>query len=289
MFFNKIVSKLLLIVSIMIIILLSSCNYIANVEISPKLLYIHFIDVGQGDCELIQYNNMNLLIDAGPIDAEDKVTYYLKKLGVKTIDYVVATHPHEDHIGGMNAVFNTFKVKQFITPKVNNSPTTNMYKQLLQTVKQKNLNITSPKSGSFINLGSNINCEILAPNGNNYDDLNNYSIVLKLIYGETKFLFVGDALTESENEMISAGYDLSCNVLKIGHHGSNSATSDEFLKNTSPSVAIISCGKGNEYGHPHKSTISKLTNINCKIFRTDLNGDIVLTSNGKNIEKINLK
>lgn len=291
MYNTKYKPKLFFLTFLSLFFLLTSCNFpnsLSTIDFkpNPNLLTIHYINVGQGDCELVQINNINLLIDAGPKDSENKVTSYLKCHGVTNLDYVIATHPHEDHIGGLNMVFQNFKVKTFIAPKIELSATTELYKQLLQTIRSKNMCITVAKSGNFINLGKNIKCEILAPNSCHYDDLNNYSVVLKIVYNNTKFLFTGDAQTESEREMLDLGYDLSCNVLKVGHHGSKTATSNNFLKNVSPAIAIISCGKSNPFGHPHKVTLDKLNNIGCKIFRTDLNGDIVLTSDGLIIKKV---
>lgn len=280
---------------------LNGCNYSANniinkitsdfsitkVNSNPYILTVHYIDVGQGDSELIQINNKNLLIDAGPKDAEDKVVSYLKTQNITKLDYIIATHPHDDHIGGMLEVLKNFKVNEFIAPKIYNPPTTSTFKDLITTLKNKNMKITVLKPGDYINLGENVQCEILAPSKTYYENLNNYSIVVKITYKNSKFLFTGDAEEESEKEVLNNGFDVSCDVLKIGHHGSKTASSDKFLKEASPKIAVISCGKNNDYGHPHKTTLDKLNSINCKIYRTDLNGDIVIISDGNNIKKYN--
>lgn len=252
--------------------------------INHNILAIHYIDVGQGDCELIQFDNKNMLIDAGPCDAADKVISYLKKAKVSVLDYVIETHPHEDHIGGMSLVLNNFKVNNFLAPKINILPSTDVYKRLLKNIKKKNLSIISPAPGYFFELNPKIKCEVLAPVNIYYQDLNNYSIVIKLIYNNCKFLFMGDAQTESENEMLSQNFDLSCNVIKVGHHGSKTASSDNFLKEVTPNIAVISCGKDNDFGHPHKAVLEKYKAIGCKIYRTDLNGDIVVTADGTTIK-----
>ncbi|WP_010239921.1 ComEC/Rec2 family competence protein [Clostridium arbusti] len=280
------------------IFLLSGCNSSLNDVISklttnssivrinsdPRELTVHYIDVGQGDCTLVQINKKNLLIDAGPKDAEDKVLSYIKTQGITKLDYIIATHPHEDHIGGMSLVLKNFKVGEFIAPKIYNPPNTSDFKDLIQGLKAKNMKINVLTPGDNINLGENIQCQVLAPNHSSYDNLNNYSIVLKITYKNSKFLFNGDAEEESENEILSNGFDVSCDILKLGHHGSKTSTSEDFLKEASPKIAIISCGKNNDYGHPHKITLDKLASINSKIYRTDLHGNIVLSSDGNQIK-----
>jgi len=247
-------------------------------------LIVHYIDVGQADSILIQINNKNLLIDGGNKDDGDKIIKYLKGQGVTKLDYVIATHPHEDHIGGMASIIKKFDLGKFYAPKKLNS--TDVFKNMVLALKNKNLQIIEAKAGASLNLGKNVNCEILAPNSSDYgDNLNNYSVVVKLTYGDTKFLFTGDAQKQSEKEMLKKGYDLSSDVLKVGHHGSVSSSSKEFLDKVQPKIAIISCGKDNDYGHPHKETIDELKKRKIKIYRTDKDGTIVFESDGKNITK----
>ena len=250
----------------------------------PNKLIVHYIDVGQADSILLQVNNKNLLIDAGNYEDGAKVATYLKKHGVKKLDYIIATHPHEDHIGGMSLIIKKFDVGNFYAPKKIN--TTECFEQMVNALKNKNIKINQAKNGVSLNLGLNTNCEMLAPNSNKYDDINNYSAVVKLNYGSTTFLFMGDAENISEKEMIESGSNLSCDVLKVGHHGSSSSSSIEFLNLVSPKLAIISCGKGNDYGHPHKQTLDKLKQKNIIIYRTDLNGTIILQSDGTKIKKL---
>lgn len=239
---------------------------------------IHYIDVGQGDSELIQVDGKNILIDAGTSDK--KALNYLKSIGITTLDYVIATHPHEDHIGSMDDVINTFNVGTFYSPKV--TTTTKTYENMINALKTKNLKLTVPKVGDQLTIG-NATLTFLAPNSEKYEDLNNYSIVCKLKYGNNSFLFDGDAESVSESEILQKQLDIQADVIKIGHHGSDSSTSQAFLDKVNPKYAIISCGKDNDYGHPHQTTLDKLNAKNINVFRTDLNGTIIATSNGNDI------
>lgn len=276
--------SLLLIIIISIFITSGCTSSISSNTTEPyNGLKVHYIDVGQGDSELIQVNGKNLLIDAGPNESRDKLMSYLKKQNIKKFDYVIATHPDEDHIGGMGDVIKKYPIDKFYTPKkiVN----TRTFKYMIQQLRNKNMKIDTPEPRIKLDLGKNTTAEMLAPNSMNYPDTNNYSVVLKITYGNTKFLFTGDAEKTSESEMIDKGYDLSADVLKVGHHGSSGSTSQQFLDKVDPKIAIISCGKNNKYGHPHKKTINKLKKKNIQIYRTDVDGTIILMSNGSKISK----
>ncbi|GFP75204.1 ComEC/Rec2 family competence protein [Clostridium fungisolvens] len=253
-----------------------------NTSISGKLV-VHYIDVGQGDSILIQTKEKNFLIDAGPKENEDKLLSYLKKINIKRLDYVVATHPHEDHIGGMTNIIKTYDIGKFYAPKVTN--TTKTFQNMLLALKDKNMNINvlKPGMGGDIDLGENTKVEVFSPNSSKYDDLNNYSPIIKVTYGKNSFLFTGDAEKLEETEVLQKKYDIKADVLKVGHHGSSSSTGKDFLSKVSPSVAVISCGKGNDYGHPHKETLKTLEDAKVKVYRTDLSGTIVITSDGNNI------
>lgn len=268
-------------------VILSSCNSTNSSTSSltdmPKDIRVSYIDVGQGDSILIQQGEHSMLIDAGKNDAGDTVVDYLKRQGIVHLDYIIATHPHEDHIGGIDNVIQNFDISTIYMPKV--TANTRTFRDLVMEIKNKKLEVKSPISGDTFNLGS-AECKILAPNSNNYEDLNNYSIVLKVSYGKDKFLFMGDAEEQSENEMLQKGYDVSANFLKVGHHGSHSSTSWNFLNKVNPDIAVISLGKNNDYGHPHKETLESLKKKGVQVLRTDQSGNIIIESDGNGNIKI---
>ncbi|ANW98609.1 competence protein ComE [Thermoclostridium stercorarium subsp. thermolacticum DSM 2910] len=247
-------------------------------------LKVHFIDVGQADCIFVQAPEKNMLIDAGNNADGDLITAYLKNLGINKIDVVVGTHPHEDHIGALDTVINTFEVGKVYMPKISHN--TKTYEDVLLAIQKKGLKVNTATAGGALDLGKNVNAEILAPNSDNYDDLNNYSVVIKLTFGETSFLFTGDAEKVSEDEMLNKNYDLKADVLKVGHHGSSSSTSPAFLKAVSPKYAVISVGKDNQYGHPDSIILNRLKVAGVKTYRTDEAGTVIMESDGNNI-KIN--
>ena len=269
-------------ITILCMFTLTGCNISINTSysttnssISADKAQIYYLDVGQGDAELICLpTGETILIDAGLKSGSDRLTAYLKELGVDKIDILIATHPHADHIGGMEKVIQNFEIGEIYMPKVADDqvPTTATYTKLLQAIQAK--------AGTTIFSNDNATLEILAPNNSEYKDLNNYSIVTKLTYGNNRFLFTGDAEKEGENEMLSKGYDLSCDILKLGHHGSSTSTTNKFLTAASPAVAIVSCGKDNDYGHPHKETMNKLNNNHITVYRTDSDGTILAETDG---------
>ena len=252
-----------------------------TVAITPgEELKVHFLDVGQGDSIFIELpTNETILIDASIKDASDKIINYLKEEKVSKIDYVIATHPHSDHIGGMSAVIKAFDIGQIYMPKA--VTTTKTYENLLLTIKDKNLKIKTAKAGNTIIDTDDLKLVVLAPNQDSYESLNNYSIVLKLTYKEKSFLFTGDAETLSEKEITG---DVEADVLKVGHHGSRTSTSQAFLNKVNPSYAVISVGFNNDYKHPHQEVLDRLEKKNIKIYRTDQNGDIIFTTDGYNID-----
>ncbi|WP_396335360.1 ComEC/Rec2 family competence protein [Clostridium sp.] len=273
-----------IILNFILIILLFQCSINTkenNIQSNKNTLQVHFIDVGQGDSILIQVNNKNLLIDSGPNKSEDKLKKYLKELNISKFDYIIATHPHEDHIGNMSYIINNFDVLNFYAPKVENS--TKAFETMVESLIRKDLKIKVLKANiKSIDLGKNIVVDVFSPLSNSYEDLNNYSPIVKISYGNTSFLFTGDAEELSENEVLNAGFDLKCDVLKIGHHGSSSSTSEKFLKASNPSIAVISVGEDNTYGHPTDTVLSRLKET--KIYRTDINGNIVITSDGLSLK-----
>ncbi|GAA0177395.1 hypothetical protein SH2C18_06400 [Clostridium sediminicola] len=244
------------------------------------IMKVHFIDVAQGDAILIQSDGKNMLIDAGKNDKADLVKDYLKDQGVEKLDFFIGTHPHEDHIGGADIVLNNFEVNKVIMPKV--TATTKTYKDVINSINNNNLKITVPKVGTTYELGK-ATFQIVAPNSTSYRDTNNYSVSIKLTLDNNSFLFTGDAEDVSEEEMVSNGMDLKVDVLKIGHHGSHSSTTNEFLNKVNPKYAVISVGKLNDYGHPHIETMEKLKDKNITVYRTDESGTIIVTSDGNTI------
>ncbi|MBU3091856.1 MBL fold metallo-hydrolase [Clostridium sp. CM028] len=245
----------------------------------------HFIDVGQGDCILVQVNNKNLLIDSGTVDSTQKLIRYLKKNNVKKLDYVVATHPHEDHIGGMAKIIKTFDIDEFYAPKVISS--SQSFVDMINSLRNKNLKIKVSAPNISLDLGPNTTCVMLSPNKTSYENTNNYSCTIKVSYKNSTYLFTGDIESLAEQELLDNGYNLKSQVLKVAHHGSKSSTSQEFLNKVSPKIAVISCGTYNTYGHPNKGTLAKLKKINSIVYRTDLDKNIILISDGTNINKKN--
>ena len=251
----------------------------SNVSVNNELK-VHFIDVGQADSILIQQGSSSMLIDAGNNGDSETVKNYIANQGITKLDYVIGTHPHEDHLGGLDYVIKNFEIGKIYMPKV--TSTTKTFTDVVDSIKAKGMQITTPVPGDSFKLGE-ADCKILAPNSSSYEDLNNYSIVIKVTFGNNSFVFTGDAEALSENEILNKGYDVKADVLKVAHHGSSSSTSDEFLKKVSPKYAIVSCGVNNDYGHPHKETMDKLKNSGIPVYRTDESGTIICTSDGKNI------
>lgn len=253
-----------------------------NLDLNDVMI-VHYIDVGQGDSILIQVNDKNLLIDAGPGSNEDDVVNYLNKNNIKKLDYVLATHPHEDHIGGMDEVIENFEVGEFYSPKV--ASNTKTFKNMINELNKKNLkiNIVTEGMGDEFNLGEGAEVEVYTPMNGSYEELNNYSPIMKVSYGETSFLFTGDAEREAELEAISSGEDLKSDVLKVGHHGSSLSTTEKFLEKVDPEVGVISVGEGNKYNHPTDETLSRLNDKSIKTYRTDIDGTVVIKSDGENI------
>lgn len=241
---------------------------------------VHFIDVGQGDSILVRSEDHAMLIDAGENDQADTVVSYLKQQGVTQLDYVIGTHPHSDHIGGLDKVIHTFSVDKVILPPVEH--TTRTFEDVLDSIAAKGLKITKPEPGTSYRLGE-ASFTILGPVSDYGDDLNNWSVGIRLTYGTNSFVMCGDAETQAEEDMAGSGAKLKADVLKAGHHGSRTSTSDDFLKKVSPDWVVIQCGKKNSYGHPHKETMEKLKKTGCQVLRTDESGTIVAYSDGSNI------
>lgn len=240
-------------------------------------LTAHYIDVGQGDCEFIELpNNETMLIDAGDSGSGPEITAYIKNLGYDTINYLVATHPHADHIGGMSYVIKNLNIVHMYMPE--KSTNTKTFENLLQTILDMNIKVEKAESGTVILNTENLKIDILAPDSEQYKNLNNYSAVIKIDYKNTSFLFMGDAEKEVEEKLPNK--EIQTDVLKVGHHGSDTSSTAAFLEKVSPKYAVISCGKNNRYGHPDSITLQNLESVGSVILRTDLDGTIIIRSDG---------
>ncbi len=250
--------------------------------VSGNEVQFHFIDVGQADAALIRTADGVVLIDAGTGEAEDDLKAYLDSLGVTDIAYAVFTHPHEDHIGGADMILRSYNVKHVILPDV--TQTTKTFTNMMDAIEDEKCKVIMAEPDMVFKVGE-LTCTILAPIGTSYTDLNDYSIILRTDYGETSVLFTGDAETYSEEEMLERygsadGGMLDCDLIKVGHHGSSSSSSQKFLNAVTPDIGVISCGKGNKHGHPVSSVLKRYESMNVAIYRTDLEGSIVFTSIG---------
>lgn len=241
---------------------------------------VHFIDVGQGDAILIESNKHYMLIDAGENSKGTDVVNYLKDKGVNELDYVLGTHPHSDHIGGLDTIINSFTIGKLIMPDITH--TTKTFEDVLDAIANRNLKITKAVVGNEYSIGS-ASFIIISPNDTTYSDLNNYSVGIKLTNGNNSFLLTGDAEELSEEEMMKNGIDLSADVLKLGHHGSSYSSSSNFLDVVNPTYAMICVGANNQYHHPNIEILQKMVDRNIQVFRTDKQGTVVFTSDGEHV------
>lgn len=283
---------------LLVVILLSGCSSNLSASITPDSntqkvdqkqtikdyqIGIHFIDVGQADAIYItDYQGNDMMIDAGESKSYDKVDTYLKKYKIDDFEYIIGTHPHADHIGGMDLLINDYSIEKVIMPDVTAS--TKVYKDVIQAMKQQELEKSIVDVGDVFAFGE-AQFTILAPSRNEYKDLNDYSISIKLEYGENSIILTGDAEAESEHEMIQSGLDLKADVLKLGHHGSGSSTTAQFLYKVKPEYVIISVGENNRYGHPDPLVVNRLKKQGIvNIYRTDKNGNIEVIMNGEKVD-----
>jgi len=238
---------------------------------------VYFLDVGQAAAAFILCDGKTMLIDGGGASSSNLIYSFLERHGIDHLDYIVNTHPHEDHVGGLSGALNYISSVGTVLGSAAEYDT-RAFESFVKYLDEHNAKITIPSPNDTFMLGS-AEVLILAPL-RDYNDVNNSSLVLKITYGETSFLFKGDAERQSELDMIEAGYDLSATVLKVSHHGSDSSTIYPFLREVMPEVAVISCGVNNQYGHPHENVLSRLRDADIKLYRTDLQGDIIIRSDG---------
>lgn len=242
-------------------------------------LYVHYIDVGQGDAELICCGGEYMLIDGGDVDKGDELSSYLDSLGIKRLEYMVCTHGHADHCGGLDEILSDFEVGEIFTSPYPGDK--KVYEIFLDAAEDAGVPVTVPQMGVGFRLGE-AEFEFISPI-EDHDDINANSLVLRLSYGDTSFLFTGDMTSKAEKSLIEDGIDLRCDVLKVGHHGSSGSSCYQFLYEAEPKMAVISCGEGNSYGHPHDEALLRLRDADAEVFRTDLDGSVVLYSDGMKV------
>ena len=271
--------KKLFAILLLLCLLLTGCTA-PNTQQNVDQFVVHFIDVGQADCALLEYNGQFVLIDGGYPESGPAVVEYLQEQGVEELALVVATHLHGDHLGGLPTVLSVFPTQRIWCSS--RTYYSNTYDQFCYYADQQDVIIENPMIGEKLLLGD-VQLQLLGPISKDYVDLNNTSLVIMATYENNKFLFTGDMRWEAEKELVEAGTDLKADVLKVGHHGSYTSSSYLFLREVMPEFAVISCGRNNEYGHPHTEPMSRLRDAGITIYRTDQMGTIIATSDGENI------
>lgn len=271
--------KKLFAILLLLCLLLTGCTA-PNTQQDVDQFVVHFIDVGQADCALLEYNGQFVLIDGGYPESGPAVVEYLQEQGVEELALVVATHLHGDHLGGLPTVLSVFPTQRIWCSS--RTYYSNTYDQFCYYADQQDVIIENPMIGEKLLLGD-VQLQLLGPISKDYVDLNNTSLVIMATYENNKFLFTGDMRWEAEKELVEAGTDLKADVLKVGHHGSYTSSSYLFLREVMPEFAVISCGRNNEYGHPHTEPMSRLRDAGITIYRTDQMGTIIATSDGESI------
>lgn len=274
---NRILLSFLLAVILLLFIPSSTVNAARSSADTANTLTVTYLDVGQGDAAVVQCGGQTMMIDGGKAKASSFIYSWLKQHGISYIDYMVATHSDADHIGGLSGALNYAKVGTAYCSEATGD--TKTFKSLVKYLGKQGKTLSVPKAGQSFSLGK-AEVQILGPVGKS-DDSNNNSIVLKVTYGSTSFLFTGDAEREEEEDLLNSGYDLESTVLKVGHHGSDTSSSYLFLRTVNPQYAVISVGADNSYGHPTEAVLSRLRDADVKTYRTDMQGTITAVSDGK--------
>ncbi len=242
-----------------------------------------FVDVGQGDCTFISACGKNILIDCGGEDAYDAVSRFLSSRGSERLDLLIMTHPHSDHMGCMYRIAENFGTDAFIMPDTGElTPALPQYDRLMETLENRGVPVSCAEPGTVIELGKGCRLEIAAPVGD-YEEMNDYSAVLRFVFGNVRFLITGDIERKAEEDILASGADIRAEVIKVPHHGSGTSGLKRFIQAVSPEYAVISAGAGNEHGHPHENVVETYRNCGADIYRTDMNGTIVFTTDGASI------
>ena len=257
--------------------ILEACGIKQGYLVPEGELEVHFIDVGNADCILVRQGEHNMLIDSGDIGAYHDIVDYLNRHNIEKFDLVIATHPHADHIGEMADIIKEFPIDRFVMSYMptGKEPTTNVYLSMLEALDERNVPVDEAQPGKIYTLGT-AQLQILSPLSEDSDE-NAMSVVTRLTFGDRAFLFTGDAEEEVEREIMTRGFDVKADVLKAGHHGSKTSSSDPFVRAVAPSYAVITCGEGNSYKHPHDEALERLEDVGATCYRADLCGDIVFT------------
>lgn len=259
-----------------------------NPALGEDELRVHFINTDQSESILIQHGGKAILIDAASQGYEEKICNYLHTKDVSELELFVLTHPHSDHIGSAVSVLCDFPVKNLLLPDIPEEyrPESALYDGVLTAAEEKGCPILFASPGQQFSLGDDVILSVLGPTENYGTDYNDWSVVCRLTYGDVSFLFTGDMEVFGENDLLFSGTELSSTVLKIGHHGSNTSTGEAFLSAVDPEYAVILCGKDNDYHHPHPSTTAALREQGCTVYRSDLDGNIIFTTDGKEISVV---
>ena len=275
--------KVRIILSLFLVLLLCGCGKSKPAPSPTTLptgeLTVHFLDVGQADCALLACDGKYILIDGGNVEDSSKVVSYLEKAGVSELEAVFCSHAHEDHVGGLPGVLAVYPTGAVYAPT--NTYSSNCFDDFLYYTDQQGLSVTIPSVGDKLTFGDAV-VEVLGP-VKSYAETNDTSLILRVTYGDTRFLFTGDMEIPAETDLVESGADLKADVLKVGHHGSDTSTGYRFLREVMPTHAIVSVGEGNSYGHPNEKTLSLLSDAGATVYRTDKLGHIIAVSDGTNV------